>query len=412
MHNPSTDTAAPSTASTRNAVAQQPRTVYTPLQSPPIIQYTTASRLTKNTSAVLINERQRGNPLIQYIKAVPYEYHRNITPDYIVGEINACLYISLKYHVTHPRYIQGRFDLIGKGVYQCRVLLVQVDIEDSTHAINELTRISMLNEFMLILCFSLPESARYIESFKVYENKSSDSIQEKIDQTDHRAVYNDVMSYIKGINKTDTNTLIGTFHSFHELCSATMEDIALCNGFGEKKVKRLYNVLHAPFISSEAPVYTHFNNDPHKLQASNNNTNINISSASKTKLLPTNTPPKHDGVPVGATTPVQSPISAPTPTPTPAITNNSSTAVPVRSNIPPPNKPVQKRKNSSVTTTDTTTTTTSGTPKKPRRTIKSKQSQLQSNIVADESPVIQPISKLINAPHKSVDLSDDVINID
>ena len=50
------------------------------------------------------------------------------------------------------------------------------------------------------------------------------------------------------INKTDVVTLLETFGNFRNICSATEQQMVLCPGIGEKKVKRLHRALHAPFM--------------------------------------------------------------------------------------------------------------------------------------------------------------------
>jgi DNA excision repair protein ERCC-1 len=52
---------------------------------------------------ILVNPCQKGNPVLNYIKAVPWEWG-DIIPDYVVGEKACALYLSLKYHRTSPPF--------------------------------------------------------------------------------------------------------------------------------------------------------------------------------------------------------------------------------------------------------------------------------------------------------------------
>jgi DNA excision repair protein ERCC-1 len=61
-------------------------------------------RAVAKSNCVLVNPKQRGNPLLKTITAVPWEYD-DIIPDYVVG-LKACiLYLSLRYHTLNPDYI-------------------------------------------------------------------------------------------------------------------------------------------------------------------------------------------------------------------------------------------------------------------------------------------------------------------
>lgn len=78
-----------------------------------------------NPHCILVNPKQRGNPILGSIVNAPLEF-REIVPDYIVGRTTCILYLSLKYHTLNPDYICQRLKALGKQ-YELRVLLVQVD---------------------------------------------------------------------------------------------------------------------------------------------------------------------------------------------------------------------------------------------------------------------------------------------
>lgn len=67
---------------------------------------------------------QRGNPVLKFIKSVPWEYD-DIIPDYEVGKTICLLFLSLRYHNMNPDYINNRIKELGKK-YELRVLLIQV----------------------------------------------------------------------------------------------------------------------------------------------------------------------------------------------------------------------------------------------------------------------------------------------
>lgn len=78
------------------------------------------------SNSILVNPKQRGNPILKSITNIPWEFDETIIPDYVVGTTNCVLYLSLRYHQLNPDYIHNRLKLLGKR-FELRVLLVQVD---------------------------------------------------------------------------------------------------------------------------------------------------------------------------------------------------------------------------------------------------------------------------------------------
>lgn len=83
----------------------------------------TSKVLSRNYS-LLVNPKQRGNPILRSITNVPWEYE-DIIPDYQMGATSCALFLSLRYHNLNPDYIHERLKLLGKS-FELRVLLVQV----------------------------------------------------------------------------------------------------------------------------------------------------------------------------------------------------------------------------------------------------------------------------------------------
>lgn len=201
-----------------------------------------------NPNTILVNEKQRGNPVLSNITNTPWTYQPDITPDYIMGSTCA-IFISLKYHSLHPQYAGRRITEIGKN-YRLRVLLALVDDENNLKGLQELNKLAFSSDFTLIYAWSNDECARYLEAFKLFENKSAASIQEKV-ETEYLPLLTSVLTNVRSINKTDVSTLIDTFGSFQNICNANEEQLLMCNGLGEKKVHRLYRTLNEPFKSSK-----------------------------------------------------------------------------------------------------------------------------------------------------------------
>lgn len=133
-------------------------------------------------------------------------------------------------------------------MYRIRILLILIDDQDQLQLLQELNRLAVISNFTLIFTWSNIEAARYLETFKTYENKSSQSIQSKEENEYLPKVHKLLSSHIKSVNKTDVITLLDVFQDVQHLFQAKEEELMLCPGIGEKKAKRLYSVFHEPFL--------------------------------------------------------------------------------------------------------------------------------------------------------------------
>lgn len=197
-------------------------------------------------NSIVVSQRQKGNRLLQFIRNVPWEYG-DIIPDFVVGETACVLYLSIRYQMLQPTYLQKRIDLVRK-LYNTHIVLCHVDVEESSNPLEEVTRVAFANNWTLICAWSFEEVARYLETFKAYEHKSADLIKEKVDTSDQKAQLANVLGGIKRVDKRDFKTLATTFGSFTNIATATMEEIALCHGLGPTKVKRLWHAFNDPII--------------------------------------------------------------------------------------------------------------------------------------------------------------------
>ncbi|OQV21233.1 DNA excision repair protein ERCC-1 [Hypsibius exemplaris] len=196
-------------------------------------------------NAVLVNKRQMGNPLLQGIRNVPWEY-ADIVPDYVMGAHTCALFLSLKYHNLNPEYIHERLKQLGRA-YNQRILLVLIDVKDPHHPLKELAKMTIIVDITLIPAWSSEEAGRYIELYKTYENKPADMIQAHGDG-DYLTKLTDALTTVKSVNKTDAKTLVGNFRTFQGITEASPEDLSLLHGIGLQKAKRLHDVLHQPFL--------------------------------------------------------------------------------------------------------------------------------------------------------------------
>ncbi|XP_037675678.1 DNA excision repair protein ERCC-1 isoform X1 [Choloepus didactylus] len=199
------------------------------------------------SNSIIVSPRQRGNPVLKFVRNVPWEFG-DVLPDYVLGQGTCALFLSLRYHNLHPDYIHGRLQSLGKN-FALRVLLVQVDVKDPQQALKELAKMCILADCTLVLAWSPEEAGRYLETYKAYEQKPADLLMEKLEQ-DFVSRVTECLTTVKSVNKTDSQTLLATFGSLEQLIAASREDLALCPGLGPQKARRLFDVLHEPFLKS------------------------------------------------------------------------------------------------------------------------------------------------------------------
>lgn len=198
-----------------------------------------------------VSPRQKGNPVLEYIRNVPWEFNSNILPDFWFGNTQCALFLTVKYHTLHPLYIRER---MAELKFQLTVLVVLVDTNDSTVALRQLNTLAVRHDVTLILAWSEQEAARYLETYKAYQNKNAASfLQRKSDSSQKLGdQVMDCLTAIKSVNKTDATNLITQFDSVRAIMAASPDELSLVGGLGHVKVQRLHDAFHKPFSKKAA----------------------------------------------------------------------------------------------------------------------------------------------------------------
>jgi DNA excision repair protein ERCC-1 len=214
--------------------------------APPKVQQPKPQALPSRTSpsAILVSTRQKGNPILNHVKLSPWEY-ADIPADYVVGNTTCALFLSLKYHRLHPEYIYARIRLLG-GKFNLRIVLIMVDIPNHEDSLKELSKTSIINNLTLILCWSAPEAAHYLELFKSSENAQPTAIRTQQAQS-YKDSLVDFVTVPRTVNKSDAASLISTFGSLQNAVNAQPEQISSVPGWGEKKVRQWCNAVREDF---------------------------------------------------------------------------------------------------------------------------------------------------------------------
>jgi DNA excision repair protein ERCC-1 len=194
---------------------------------------------------IIANPRQRGNPLVPSIRNVTVVFE-DVVPDYVVGASSCALFLSLKFHIGNPKYVFNRMqDVAAAKGWTARYLLILVDIDDPAAPLVELQKASVINSWTVLLSWSSAEAARYLETLRVSEKKSADSIRARSD-ADFSTKVGDVLGTIPSVNKRDAASLITAFQSMKNIALASHDQLSLCPGLGEKKVQRILDTFRMP----------------------------------------------------------------------------------------------------------------------------------------------------------------------
>lgn len=202
----------------------------------------------RTISPLLVHERQRNNPLMKHIMNVKYKITRDIIPDFVISTDICIYFVSLRYHSSKPQYILNRLSSIP-NCYKLRVLLVFVDTDQYNGPLQDLNILCIKKNMTLVLAWSNFECARYIETYKAYEHKTSENIQEK-SKTDYSSQLNECLTTIRHISSTNVKNLSKSLGSLSNIFRSSIDQLSRVPGLGEKKSKRLYQVFNSPFVSS------------------------------------------------------------------------------------------------------------------------------------------------------------------
>lgn len=200
------------------------------------------------TPTILASPRQRGNPVLRLVSGVTVQFSPDVKADFELAPAVWALFISTRFHVLHPGYLATRVDAVRRHVKQL-VVLCLVDMEDCARQVQEVSMLALARECTCVVASRGEEAARYLEAYAALEGKPAAAIQERA-EAEHAPRAVDLLTCVRSVNKTDALTLMTTFGSLADVMRASPEALASCVGFGEKKVRRVYDHFHSSLRSA------------------------------------------------------------------------------------------------------------------------------------------------------------------
>ncbi|GMH82467.1 hypothetical protein TrST_g12486 [Triparma strigata] len=214
------------------------------------------------------------HPLLHLLNSIPYRVSP-IVPDFIMGATRCAIFCELNYHLLNPDYIQRRVDEL-RGDFDLRVILIHATKENVASHQNVMTKLAVMamkNETSLIICETLEECVRWLESFKIYENKPTTMIEpsedgykphasslnkrggkgETVEEAFRNRAINGITT-VHSLNRTDASMLLKEFKTFGKVCTAESGELSLVEGLGGKKVKRLREIMTKPWRTAKDKV--------------------------------------------------------------------------------------------------------------------------------------------------------------
>ncbi len=202
-------------------------------------------------SAILVSRRQQGNPVLRAIRNVAWQYMAaETTADFVLSDTSCALFLSLRYHLLHPDYLERRLRELSP-TYTLRLVLLYVDTEDTETSVLQVTRAAAVHECTAVLAWSVNEAARYLETFRAYAKKPADQIKERCDGG-FLASLAYSLTTVRPLNKADVATLHAAFGSLRRIVGASAQELSLCPGLGQRKVAKLREAFTEPFVPASA----------------------------------------------------------------------------------------------------------------------------------------------------------------
>lgn len=192
---------------------------------------------------ITISNLQEKNPLIKILETAKINWTDNTVCDYSISTQIGVLFLSLKYHRSHPEYLLGRVSKF-KGSFKSRVLLLVVDGKGPDKAISKLNTFCIDNNLNLILAFDYEEAGRWILTMYNMQEAQTDELKHVNESNFDIAV--DALNAI-GISKKDATSLLELYGSLSDCLLQSKENLAETGLLSDSKIEKFTAIKESAF---------------------------------------------------------------------------------------------------------------------------------------------------------------------
>lgn len=183
---------------------------------------------------IKISQKQRGNPLLNYLSVNSWCYDNNISADYEINNSARVLFLSLKFHACKPEYIYTRMGSIKSGY-----LILLIDSPNFNLALRKLYE-TINNRLRILLCGSYEECAKYIKGFELATRSSFAGLRKR--KAGHEA-------FLEAFPKIDKSNILAIKDNYETIQSLFLgvDELEKIPGFGSIKAESIKMYMNMPF---------------------------------------------------------------------------------------------------------------------------------------------------------------------
>ncbi|XP_953780.1 DNA repair protein (RAD10) [Theileria annulata] len=196
---------------------------------------------------LIISPRQRKNPILRFIKNVPY-IEGDIAPDFIISSDIYVLFLSLKYHRVNINYIKNRLESLSQYKIKNLFIICQIDVSDYNQLLSKFldlqwTIVNLLTITFgygckILLSWNARESAAIVEILNLNRYRGIESISKKTYMS-HRESVTNLLLNIRSLNNNDVNFICEKYKTLKEIMHFDPKTVMDIKGLGQKKVEAL-----------------------------------------------------------------------------------------------------------------------------------------------------------------------------
>lgn len=172
------------------------------------------------------------------------EFSDELPCDFAIAKKVGVLFITLKFHRSHPEYLASRIKDF-RGAYSTRILLLLVNAENYDRTISMLTVTAIANNLSLILAFHFEEASRWLMSMYASQENQLDDLK-AVNETPYEMAVDAINAL--GPSKKEAESLLDHFSNVQSCIMASKEELANTGIINNNKIETFVQSVSAPFV--------------------------------------------------------------------------------------------------------------------------------------------------------------------